>query len=115
MANPEVGNFVTIQVVMPEHVQPGAILAIRRNTEILGRVKVSEVTGEGAIASPMPGFGQVAPQQGDELIIPPQFEGSEFPQKTTAGRLSPGWPKFHGLTSNHISETPLSAGSRVTD
>jgi type II secretory pathway pseudopilin PulG len=73
VANAEVGNFVTIEVVMPEHVQSGAILAIRRNTGILGRVKVSEVTAEGAIASPMPGFGQIEPQVGDELIIPPQF------------------------------------------
>ena len=73
VANPEVGNFVTIDVVMPEQVQSGAILAIRRNTGILGRVKVTEVTAEGAIASPMPGFGQIDPQQGDELIIPPQL------------------------------------------
>jgi hypothetical protein len=58
---------------MPEQVQPGAILAIRRNTGILGQVKVSDVTAEGAIASPMPGFGPVEPKVGDELIIPPQL------------------------------------------
>jgi len=73
IANPEVGNFVTIEVVMPEHVQSGAILAIRRNTGILGRVKITDVTSEGAVASPMPGFGQIDPQAGDQLIIPPQF------------------------------------------
>lgn len=73
IANPEVGNFITIDVVMPEQVQSGTILAIRRNTGILGRVKVSDVTAEGAIASPMPGFGPVEPQVGDELIIPPQL------------------------------------------
>lgn len=73
VVNPEVGNFVTIDVVMPEQVQPGTILAIRRNTGILGRVTVSDVTSEGAIASPMPGFGPVEPQEGDELIIPPQY------------------------------------------
>lgn len=73
VANPEVGDFITIDIVMPEHVQAGTILAIRRNTGILGRVKVSDVSAEGAIASPMPGFGQVDPQEGDELIIPPQF------------------------------------------
>jgi biotin carboxyl carrier protein len=71
--NPEVGNFVTIDVAMPEQVQSGTILAIRRNTGILGRVKVSDIAAEGAIASPMPGFGLVEPQVGDELIIPPQF------------------------------------------
>ena len=73
VANPEVGNFLTIEVVMPEHVQSGTILAIRRKTGILGRVKISDVTAEGAIASPMPGFGQLPPQAGDELIIPPQL------------------------------------------
>lgn len=73
VANPEVGNFITIEVVLPDHVQAGAILAIRRKTGILGRVKITEVTADGAIASPMPGFGQVDPQAGDELIIPPQF------------------------------------------
>ena len=73
MNSPEVGSIIVIEVVMPEHVQAGAILAIRRNTGILGRVKITEVTAQGAIASPMPGFGQVNPQAGDELIIPPQF------------------------------------------
>ncbi len=73
IANAEVGNFITIDIVMPEQVQPGAILAIRRNTGILGQVKVSDVTAEGAIASPMPGFGPVEPKVGDELIIPPQL------------------------------------------
>ena len=69
----ELGGFATIEVVMPEHVQAGSILAIRRNTGILGRVTVTDVTAQGAIASPMPGFGPVEPQAGDELIIPPQF------------------------------------------
>lgn len=69
----ELGGFVTIEIVMPDHVQAGSILAIRRNTGILGRVTVTDVTAQGAIASPMPGFGPVEPQAGDELIIPPQF------------------------------------------
>jgi multidrug efflux pump subunit AcrA (membrane-fusion protein) len=73
IANAEVGDFVTIDIVMPEQVQPGTILAIRRNTGILGQVKISDVTAEGAIASPMPGFGPVEPKVGDELIIPPQL------------------------------------------
>ncbi len=73
IANAEVGNFLTIDVVMPQQVEPGVILAIRRNTGILGTVKISDVTAEGAIASPMPGFGLVEPIVGDELIIPPQF------------------------------------------
>lgn len=71
--NPEVGTILVIEVVMPEHVQAGSTLAIRRNTGILGRVKVTEVTPEGAIANLLPGFGPVEPKQGDELIIPPQL------------------------------------------
>lgn len=71
--NEEYGGFATIKVVMPEQVQVGAILAIRRNTGILGRLKITDVTNEGAIGSPMPGFGPVIPESGDELIIPPQI------------------------------------------
>ncbi len=57
---------------MPEHVQVGTVLAIRRKTGILGQVKITDISAEGAIGSPMPGFGPVEPQSGDELIIPPQ-------------------------------------------
>jgi len=67
------GGFITIDVRMPEQVQPGTILAIRRKTGILGQLKVSDVTPEGAIANPIPGFGPVQPQVGDELILPPQY------------------------------------------
>lgn len=73
VANSELGGFATLEVIMPEQVQPGAVLAIRRNTGILGRLKITDVTAEGAIASPMPGFGPVDPKAGDELIIPPQL------------------------------------------
>ena len=59
---------------MPEQVQVGTVLAIRRNhTGMLGQFKVSEVTAEGAIANPLPGFGPSAPKVGDELILPPPF------------------------------------------
>lgn len=71
--DPDYGGFVTLDVLMPEQVQPGTILAIRRKTGILGQLKVSDVTIEGAIANPLPGFGPVSPQPGDELILPPQF------------------------------------------
>lgn len=67
------GGFVTLQVLMPEQVQAGTILAIRRKTGILGQLKVSDVTAEGAIANPLPGFGEVKPVRGDELILPPQY------------------------------------------
>jgi chromosome segregation ATPase len=70
---PEVGGFATIEIVMPEQIQAGTILSIRKNTGILGQLRVTEVNAEGAIATPMPGFGPTKPQPGDELINPPPF------------------------------------------
>ena len=67
------GGFVTFEVLLPEQIQAGVIVAIRRQTGILGQLKVSDITAEGAIANPLPGFGQVKPQVGDELILPPQY------------------------------------------
>ena len=67
------GGFVTFEVLMPEQVQAGVTVAIRRKTGILGQLKVSDITAEGAIANPLPGFGPVKPQVGDELILPPQY------------------------------------------
>ena len=69
----EYGGFITFDILMPEQVQVGTILAIRRKTGILGQLKVSDVTAEGGIANPLPGFGPVNPQVGDELILPPQY------------------------------------------
>ena len=71
--DPNMGGFVTFDVLMPEQVQTGTILAIRRKTGILGQLKVSDVTAEGAIANPLPGLGPIKPQVGDELILPPQY------------------------------------------
>lgn len=67
------GGFITFDVLMPDQVQPGVIVAIRRKTGILGQLKVSDMSAEGAIANPLPGFGPVKPQVGDELILPPQY------------------------------------------
>jgi TolA-binding protein len=67
------GGFITFEVLLPEQIQAGVIVAIRRQTGILGQFKVSDITAEGAIANPLPGFGQVKPQVGDELILPPQY------------------------------------------
>ena len=69
----QMGGFVTFDVLMPEQVQAGVVVAIRRKTGILGQLRVSEISAEGAIANPLPGFGQVKPQVGDELILPPQY------------------------------------------
>lgn len=72
--DPEYGGFITFDVLMPDQVQPGStILAIRRNNAILSQFKVTDVTPEGGIANPLPGFGPVEPKKGDELILPPQF------------------------------------------
>jgi hypothetical protein len=67
------GGFVTFEILMPELVQPGTILAIRRKTGILCQLKVSDVSAEGGIANPIPGFGPIDPKAGDELILPPQY------------------------------------------
>ncbi len=73
VADAEYGGFITFQIHMPEQVQPGTILAVRRKTGILCQLKVSDVTPEGGIANPLPGFGPVEPKPGDELILPPPF------------------------------------------
>lgn len=71
--SPDVGNIVVIDVLMPEQVQVGSILAIRKNTGILGQIKVTGIEPEGAVGSPMPGFGPTKPEPGDELIVAPQL------------------------------------------
>lgn len=67
------GGFITFEIAMPDQVQVGTVLAIRRKTGILGKLKVSDVSADGGIANPLPGFGPVQPQVGDELILPPQY------------------------------------------
>jgi outer membrane murein-binding lipoprotein Lpp len=69
----QVGGVAAIQVLMPELIKIGDVLAIRRNTGILGKLKITSVSADGAIGSPMPGFGPVVPEAGDELIIAPQI------------------------------------------
>jgi hypothetical protein len=71
--DPQFGGFATFEILMPEQVQPGTILAIRRKTGVLGQLKVSEVSPEGGIAPPVPGFAPFTPEAGDELILPPQY------------------------------------------
>lgn len=69
----QTGGFVTLDVVMPDQVQANTILAIRRNSGILGQLKITSVEGGEAVATVLPGFGTVAPVPGDELILPPRF------------------------------------------
>jgi hypothetical protein len=70
---PTTGSFVTIQLVMQEHVTVDTILAIRRKDGIAGNVKVREIIGGEAIADVLPSAGPFAPEAGDELIIAPAF------------------------------------------
>jgi hypothetical protein len=67
--DPEAGSFATIEVVDPTAAKAGAVLCIRRNSGILGRLKVSEVT-PGVADAPVQ-FGDVKPKPGDELILEP--------------------------------------------
>lgn len=69
----EYGGFAIFDVILSEQVQIGTTLAIRRKTGILGQLKVSDITPDGGIANPLPGFGQFKPESGDELILPPQY------------------------------------------
>ena len=69
----QTGSFVTMEVIMPDQVQQNSVLAIRRNTGILGQLKITSIEGGEAVASPLPGFGTIAPVPGDELILPPRF------------------------------------------
>lgn len=71
--DPQFGSFVTFEILMPDSIQPGVTLAIRRKTGIIAQLKVSEVTPEGGIANVLPGFGNFKPEAGDELILPPQY------------------------------------------
>ena len=71
--DPQFGGFATIEIIMPDNVQPGSVLCVRRNTGILGRLRVGEMSIEGAIANPVGTFPEARPQAGDELILEPPF------------------------------------------
>jgi len=71
--DPQYGGFATIEVLMPDNVQADSVLCVRRNTGILGRLKIGEISIEGAIASPVGAFPEAKPQAGDELILEPPF------------------------------------------
>ncbi|MBB5350394.1 hypothetical protein HNR46_000618 [Haloferula luteola] len=68
-SDPNYGDFAVLDVVSPDNVQSGSVLAIRRNGGILGKLRVGEVTFEGAIANPVTQFGEIKPEAGDELIL----------------------------------------------
>lgn len=67
-------GFLTLQINNFNNVQEGVTLAIRRNTGIVGQVKISTVESEKAVADVIPHTflaGEVNVQPGDELIINP--------------------------------------------
>ncbi len=68
--DPQLGAFATIEVKDPT-LRAGVTICVRRNSGILGRLKVAEVTPEGGIANAMGQFPGVKPQAGDELILEP--------------------------------------------
>ena len=68
--DPQLGSFATIEVKDPA-LRVGVTICVRRNSGILGRLKVAEVTPEGGIANAMGQFPGVKPKVGDELILEP--------------------------------------------
>ena len=71
--DPTTGSFVTIQLLMPEHVTVETVLSIRRKDGIIGNIKVREILGTEAVADVLPGVGPFTPETGDELIVAPAF------------------------------------------
>lgn len=72
--DPQFGGFITFDVLMPDEVQVGSIIGIRRNkTGLLYQFKVSDISPEGAIANPTTQIGELKPMRGDELIFPPLY------------------------------------------
>jgi len=69
--DPALGVIVTLTVTDPAIVKSGSILCVRRNSGILGRLKVGEITPEGAVAETQSNFDALKPKPGDELIIEP--------------------------------------------
>ncbi len=67
--SPETGGFATLHIESSDNVQSGTVLAIRRNGGILGKLRVGEVSIDGAIANPITRFDEVKPEPGDELIL----------------------------------------------
>jgi hypothetical protein len=75
-ASDEFGAFIVLQVKMPENSKVGSVLGVRRNDGIIGQLRITDSSPEGAIATPVVGTffgGPIDVKQGDELIVPPQF------------------------------------------
>lgn len=70
----DIGSFATIQILVPDSVKADTMLCVRRNSGILGRLKVGDISPEGAIANAVSLFTGPKPQPGDELILEPPAE-----------------------------------------
>lgn len=69
-------QLVGIQVERQEQVHPGITLGIRRNSGIIGRIKISTVEFSEAVGDPIKGSfmgGNIDIREGDELILPPVY------------------------------------------
>ncbi|WP_193212408.1 hypothetical protein [Luteolibacter marinus] len=72
VTDPQIGSFATIEIVDAASVPANTVLCLRRNSGILGRLKVNEISPEGAIAGAVSKFGAIKPEAGDELILEPK-------------------------------------------
>jgi len=68
-------RLIQLKIERPENVNEGSILGIRRNSGIIGRIKVGTIELSEAVADPIPGsfIGEIDIREGDELIVPPVF------------------------------------------
>lgn len=65
-----------IKIERTTSVSEGLILGIRRNSGIVGRIRVGAITGDRAIFDPIPGSffnGKIDIRISDELVVPPAF------------------------------------------
>lgn len=67
----EANGFAVVEILEQDSVQEGSVLAVRRKTGILGKLKIDRITIEGAIASPTTAFPGPKPEPGDDLIMDP--------------------------------------------
>lgn len=74
ITNPQIGSFGTIEIIDSAKVTQGTILHLRRNSGILGKLKVNEISPDGGIIGAVTEFGALKPEVGDELILEPVNE-----------------------------------------
>lgn len=75
-------NIVVFRSTLPDSIQEGSELGIRKNNGLKGRVRVSRIENGSYVANAITGsfFGDVNIEVGDELIIPPPFLKDQLEQ-----------------------------------